>query len=71
MQQLVKALPSDLTWDVPPELEEDYGLSLADRDRLLLHQQQERERESSGAATGTPDSPSPARNIGEVYRCGL
>ncbi|PNH01814.1 1-phosphatidylinositol 3-phosphate 5-kinase, partial [Tetrabaena socialis] len=30
----------DLSWSVPPPLEDDFGMSLADRDARLLHQQQ-------------------------------
>ncbi len=35
------ALEPHLTWELPPVLEDDFGLSLSDRDRLLLLQQQQ------------------------------
>ncbi len=61
----IRALPSDLTWDVPPPLEEGYGLNLTDRDRLLLHQQQ-----LEGHAPAQPmEGPSPPRSVAEMYRC--
>ncbi len=43
----------DLTWDVPPALEEGFGLSLADRDRLLLLQQQ---RDGTAPVLPVPDA---------------
>lgn len=55
------------TWDVPTALEEDYGLSLADRDRLLLQQQQLEQAGPGGA--GPPPLVAP-RNLVELYRYG-
>lgn len=40
---------SHLTWDVPPPLDEDFALSLQDRDRLLIQHQLKEERLLSAA----------------------
>lgn len=50
-----KQAAGDLTWEVPQMLEEDFGLSLTDRDRLLL-QQQQAEQQALDPSAETDDS---------------
>ncbi|GLI58582.1 hypothetical protein VaNZ11_000210 [Volvox africanus] len=52
----------DLSWSVPPALEDDFGMSLADRDARLLYKQQ------MEAGMLPPDAPSLANSLGEVHR---
>ncbi|GFR43905.1 hypothetical protein Agub_g5039, partial [Astrephomene gubernaculifera] len=54
----------DLSWVVPPPLEEDFGMSLADRDARLLHQQQL----EAGAGAGEAGAQQAAHSLGEVHR---
>lgn len=54
-----KQAAGDLTWEVPLELEPDFGLSLADRDRRLLAQQRQ-QQQLLAAASQMGDSQAPA-----------
>ncbi|GIL70860.1 hypothetical protein Vretifemale_1543 [Volvox reticuliferus] len=62
-QPLVHRVSSgDLSWSVPPALEDDFGMSLADRDARLLYNQQ------IEAGALPPDAPPQANSLGEVHR---
>ncbi len=57
-----KVASGDLSWTVPPPLEEDYGLALADRDARLQYRQQLEQ----GALP--PDAGPEPFNLVEVFR---
>ncbi|GAX78095.1 hypothetical protein CEUSTIGMA_g5537.t1 [Chlamydomonas eustigma] len=46
---LARPAAGDLTWEVPPPLEDDFGLSLEDRDRLLILEQQQQQGEAAAS----------------------
>lgn len=48
-KELTKQVHGDLTWNVPLELDPDFGLSLADRDRRLLAQQKQQDHPAAPA----------------------
>ena len=67
----IKSVAGDLTWDIPLQLEDDWGVSLADRDRLLLLQQQceQMVAGAAGAAAGAqPLDEDMPKNVVELYR---
>ncbi len=59
-----RVTPGDLSWKLPEPLEDDYGMSLADRDARLLFQQQL----EAGAGTLPPGMPPQAHSLNEVHR---
>lgn len=55
--------PSELSWVLPPELEQDYGLSLKDRDARLEHRQAQEHGHAGGA-----DEVAEPYSVQEVFR---